>query len=112
MTGLDYFTFLVLLVLICAVLALAIVLGALPGKIATGRDHPNADAIRVTGWLGLLTLGLLWPVALIWAYSRPSAVPPEESLREPLERLTERVERLEQASADRAARPLEVEGEA
>ena len=31
-------------------------LAALPGKIADRREHPQTDAIRVTGWLGLLTL--------------------------------------------------------
>lgn len=95
MTGLDYFTFVVLGVLIAAGLYLAFVLGELPGKIAEGREHPQAEAIRVAGWLGLITLGLLWPFALIWAYTRPAAR--DAVLRESVDRLGERVAALERA---------------
>ncbi len=66
MTGLDYFTLVVLILLVCVGLAGAAFLGALPGKIAADRDHPQADAIRVAGWLGLLTMGLFFPIVLIW----------------------------------------------
>ena len=52
---------------------LAFLLGALPGRIAAEREHPQADAIRVAGWIGLVMMGLAWPLALIWAYTRPSA---------------------------------------
>jgi len=41
----------------------------LPGKIAEKRRHPQTDAIRVSGWVGLITLGVFWPLALIWAYT-------------------------------------------
>ena len=70
MTGLDIFTFAVMLVLLTAAAVLIKIVGALPGKIARGRAHPQAEAINVCGWLGVLTLGLAWPVALIWAYTR------------------------------------------
>jgi len=69
---LDFVTFVVLIVIVVVAAIVAVKLGALPGKIAAGRDHPQAEAINVCGWLGLLTLGLLWPVALIWAYCRPA----------------------------------------
>ena len=39
-----------------------------PGKIADKRNHPQADAIKVTSLLGLLVFPL-WMMALIWAYS-------------------------------------------
>ena len=33
------------------------------------------------GWVGVVTLGLAWPIALVWAYTRPQqgdpGVPPE-----------------------------------
>ena len=74
MTFLDIFTFVVLIVIIGAAIILAIVLGALPGKIAKKRKHPQAEAINVCGWLGLLTMGILWPFALIWAYTKPLKV--------------------------------------
>jgi len=94
MTGLDYFTFVVLTVLVGAGLYLAFVLGELPGKIAAQRQHPQADAIRVAGWLGLITLGVLWPFALIWAYTR-RAPNGDAALRSSLDRLSERVDALE-----------------
>jgi hypothetical protein len=92
MTGLDYFTFVVLAILIVAGVALAVVLGALPGKIASDRGHPQADAIRVAGWFGLLTLGLLYPFALIWAYTRPSTAQEITDLREEVDRLAARLD--------------------
>jgi hypothetical protein len=50
-------------------------LGGLPGRIATQRHHLQADAIRIMGWLGLLTGGIVWAVALVWAYITPKPVP-------------------------------------
>jgi len=73
MTGLDIFTFVVMFVLLTAVAVLVKILGALPGKLARSRAHPQAEAINVCGWLGILTLGVLWPVALIWAYTRSTS---------------------------------------
>jgi len=74
MTGLDVFAFVVMAVLLGVGIYLAFVLGALPGKIAAEREHPQADAVRVAGWVGLVTLGVAWPLALIWAYARPARI--------------------------------------
>jgi len=71
MTGLDIFALIVLLVLVGAVVAIWVILGMYPGKIARERNHPQADAIAVCGWWGVITMGLLLPVAWIWAYTRP-----------------------------------------
>jgi hypothetical protein len=102
MTGLDYFTFVVLAVLIGVGVFLAIALGALPGKIADQRGHPQADAIRVAGWLGLLTMGLLWPFALIWAFTRPRATSDAEpELRREMQSLSGRVRALEEQGPQR-----------
>ena len=73
MSGLDIFAWIVLIVLIAAVVAGWIVLAMLPGKMAKKRDHPQAEAVNVAGWLGALTLGLFWPLALIWAFYKPGA---------------------------------------
>ena len=64
MGPLDVFTFIVLAVLLGVGIFAAFRLGALPGQIAARRGHPQADAIRVAGWVGLVTLGLLWPLYL------------------------------------------------
>ena len=69
---LDVFALLVLLVLLIAILAAIGVLGALPGYIARHRNHHQADAINVAGWVGLVFGGVLWPLALVWAYTRPA----------------------------------------
>jgi len=43
----------------------------LPEKIAHQRHHPQFEAIRTLCLLSLVFGGLLWPIAWIWAYSRP-----------------------------------------
>ena len=43
----------------------------LPEKIAERRGHPQADAIKTLCLLSLLFGGLLWPIAWLWAYSKP-----------------------------------------
>jgi CBS domain containing-hemolysin-like protein len=43
----------------------------LPEKIAEKRHHPQAKAIQCLCLLSLFFGGLLWPIAWLWAYSRP-----------------------------------------
>jgi hypothetical protein len=43
----------------------------LPEKIAERRGHPQAEAIKTLCLLSLLFGGLLWPIAWLWAYSKP-----------------------------------------
>ena len=50
-------------------------LGNLPGKMAAERNHPQAEAIKILGWLGLLFGGLGWMVALVWAHMKPVLQP-------------------------------------
>lgn len=63
--------FLVLLLVIGLAIAAVIVLAMLPGRIARRRSHPQAEAINVLSWLGILSFGVLWVVAMAWAYMRP-----------------------------------------
>jgi hypothetical protein len=86
-SGLDYFTFVVLAVLVGVVIWLAVLLGGLPGKLAAQRAHPQEDAVRVAGWLGLLSLGLLWPFALIWAFWKSPGSDEVATLRTEVARL-------------------------
>ena len=106
MTGLDVFAFLVMGVIVAAIAVAAFVLGGLPGKIAESRNHPQAEAVKVCGWIGILTLGILWPVAFIWAYTKPMRVavgnadpdfpiPSRDALQENVAELTSRIESLE-----------------
>lgn len=63
---LDIFALVVIAVLISVVIWLVVLLGNLPGEIARKRKHPQADAITALGWIGLITMGISWFVAIIW----------------------------------------------
>ena len=67
---LDIFALIVMGILISVIIIAVVKLGPLPGNIAKKRGHPQADAINVLGWFGVITLGLAWPFALVWAYTR------------------------------------------
>ena len=43
----------------------------LPEQIAHKRHHPQFEAIRTLCLLSLVFGGLLWPLAWIWAYTKP-----------------------------------------
>jgi len=47
------------------------VVHVMPEKIAHQRHHPQFEAIRTLCLLSLLFGGLLWPLAWLWAYSKP-----------------------------------------
>ena len=68
---LNVFALIVLIVLLAAVVVALAILGMLPGRIARQRNHPQAEAINVCGWWGVLTMGILCPLAFIWAYTNP-----------------------------------------
>ena len=62
--------------IICAVPIGGIVLfwlvHVLPEKIAHKRHHPQRDAIHTLCLLSLAFGGLLWPIAWLWAYTKPA----------------------------------------
>ena len=62
---------------ICVVPIVVIVLfwlvHVLPEKIAEKRHHPQKDAIHTLCLLSLAFGGLLWPIAWLWAYTKPVA---------------------------------------
>ena len=67
---LEIFALVVLIVLVMAVVGCWVLLAVAPGRIARARNHPQAEAINVCGWWGAITLGILSPLAFIWAYTR------------------------------------------
>ncbi|MDF1841535.1 MAG: DUF3302 domain-containing protein [Rubripirellula sp.] len=69
---LDIFALIILLVLLATIVGVWLALAMLPGRIARHRNHPQSDAINVCGWFGALTMGLLCPLAFIWAYTNPN----------------------------------------
>ena len=70
MEFLDVFAITILLVLGLALVGVWVLLGMMPGRIARQRNHPQADAVSACGWWGVITMGLLLPVAFIWAYCK------------------------------------------
>jgi Protein of unknown function (DUF3302) len=93
----------------------------LPEKIAEKRHHPQTGAIQTLCLLSLVFGGMLWPLAWLWAYSKPvlykmaygtdkvvhghdadPGEPDDEEARE-LQQLRERVAELENRSAGRSA---------
>ena len=45
----------------------------LPERFAEKRHHPQTQAITVLCLLSLVFGGLLWPIAWLWAFTRPVA---------------------------------------
>jgi hypothetical protein len=88
--GLMIFALVVLIVVSAVVIGVVLLLAWLPGALARGRSHPQASAISVAGYSSLL-LPVLWPLALVWAYT----LPPEPLDGSEVARLSERLADLE-----------------
>ena len=66
--------FIILFVLITVLVLIFIELAGMPGREAHKRNHPDADAINILGWLGL-PLGIFgWLAAMVWARLQPMRV--------------------------------------
>jgi len=61
----------VLIIVPIVVLVVFWLVHILPEKVAEQRRHPQAKAIQVLCLLSLAFGGLLWPLAWLWAYSKP-----------------------------------------
>jgi hypothetical protein len=42
-----------------------------PERVALARDHPQKDAIQALCLMSLVFGGMLWPLAMLWAYMKP-----------------------------------------
>jgi hypothetical protein len=69
----DYITFAALAVITLSLVLLAILILGLPGKIAIARKHPEAEAVKLMGWVGFLAI-IPWIQALIWAFKPTDVV--------------------------------------
>ena len=70
-TAADILTWVVLIVAPIIGIAVFWLVHILPEKIAEKRKHPQAKAIQTLCLLSLVFGGLLWPIAWLWAYSKP-----------------------------------------
>ena len=91
----------------------------LPEKIAEKKQHPQAKAIQCLCLLSLVFGGLLWPLAWLWAYSKPvmyklaygtdkvahghEDAPPDKDEAEELTQLRKRLAELEGKQAGKPA---------
>lgn len=71
----DYMALVVFGIIISLFVSVVVVIGSLPGKIAERRNHPQAKAINVAAWISLLTLGVLWPIVFVWAFTEVKPSP-------------------------------------
>jgi CBS domain containing-hemolysin-like protein len=67
----DVLTWVVLILVPLIGIALFWMVHVLPEKIAHQRHHPQTKAIQVLCLLSLVFGGLLWPIAWLWAYTKP-----------------------------------------
>jgi CBS domain containing-hemolysin-like protein len=67
----DWLTVFVLILVPVVGIALFWMVHILPEQIAHKRHHPQLEAIRTLCLLSLVFGGLLWPIAWIWAYTKP-----------------------------------------
>lgn len=54
-----------------AAIGIFLIIHILPEKIAEKKQHPQLDAIKTLCLLSLVFGGMLWPLAWLWAYSKP-----------------------------------------
>ncbi|MFT7288384.1 MAG: hypothetical protein ACI87W_002502 [Halieaceae bacterium] len=94
---LEIFALIVLFVLCAAAIWLVVMIGRVPGNIAREAHHPQADAISLLAWIGLLTLGIGWFAALVWAKAKPLAPGPQ--LEQRIAELEGRLAHLEEHAA-------------
>ena len=71
-TAADVLSWIVIFLVPAIGIALFWIVHVLPEKIAEKRHHPNKEAIHVLCLLSLVFGGLLWPIAWLWAYTRPA----------------------------------------
>jgi len=67
----DVLTWVVLVVAPIVAIGIFLIIHILPEKIAERKEHPQTKAIQCLCLLSLVFGGILWPLAWLWAYTRP-----------------------------------------
>jgi hypothetical protein len=67
----DVMTWVVLILAPIVGIVVFLLIHILPEKIAEKKQHPQVKAIQCLCLLSLVFGGLLWPIAWLWAYTRP-----------------------------------------
>lgn len=95
--ALDIFALAVMALLIGVAIWLVVLLGNMPGDIARKRNHPQAQAISVLSWIGLIT-GIGWFIALVWAYYVPAVA--HADLQQQVEDLEQQLRQLKAGGSE------------
>jgi hypothetical protein len=95
----DYLTFLTLLLVVVACVAFWIWLAGLPGRIAIARKHPEAEAVKLLGYAGLLPTVYPWVQAFIWAFKPTDIVDIRRFPRAEAQAIDEDIARLQGSNA-------------
>jgi hypothetical protein len=69
-------------------------LAGLPGRIAIARKHPEAEAVKLLGWAGLLPTVYPWVQAFIWAFKPTEIIDIRRFPREEARAIDEDIARL------------------
>jgi hypothetical protein len=70
-TAANVLSWVVLVIVPIVVIVLFWIVHVMPEKIAHKRHHPQRQAIQTLCLLSLVFGGLLWPIAWLWAYTKP-----------------------------------------
>ena len=103
----DYLTFLTLFLTMVAVVGIWVWLAGLPGRIAIARKHPEAEAVNLLGWAGLLPTIYPWVQAFIWAYKPTDIIDIRRFPREEAQAIEDDIARLRGAPPKPAPKPSE-----
>jgi hypothetical protein len=90
----DYATFATAALAGISVILIYIWIAGLPGRIAIARNHPDAEAVKLMGWAGLLPTVLPWIQAFIWAFKPTDIVDIRRFPREEAKAIDEDIARL------------------
>lgn len=104
----DYATFVVLFLLVMSALVFLVWVAGLPGRIAIARKHPDAEAVKVMGYAGFLTV-VAWMQAFIWAFKPTDIVDIRRFPREEAKGIDEDIGRLSGKPLPAATKPPETD---
>ena len=98
---LDIFALVVITLLVGVVIWLVVLLGNMPGEIARKRNHPQVAAITALGWIGIITLGVGWLIAIVWAYTKPlGSVANSVELENRIQSLEEQLQKIQAGGSE------------
>ena len=99
----DYVMFGSLFIVVVFAFALVIFILGLPGRIAIARNHPDAEAVYLMGWVGFMAV-IPWIQALIWAFKPTDVVDVRRFPKEERKAIEEEIAKL--SGKDASLKPV------